>query len=167
MADRIIRQRGARRRTHWATNQASAIAVASTTAVLLETLSALHEGETVVRTRGVLDVFLQTAAAVGDGFSGALGFGVVTAAAAAAGVASIPTPMTEAAWDGWFLHQFFNVHRGLDGNADGSAQKSFLLDSKAMRKVTEDDRVVVVAEFVETGIATMSLFESTRILSMT
>ena len=165
MANRVaVRARGARRRTHW-TAAAGAVSLTATNNALLTSLPTGHEGETIVRIRGHAHAFLLTAAAVGDGFSGAFGVALVTAAAAAAGIASVPTPIAEAAWDGWMLHQFFDVRSGLvDTGAPGS--QSMILDSKAMRKANEDESLVFIVEVVEDGTATMDFLFRARILSM-
>jgi len=111
-------------------------------------------------------VSLTTATSVGDGFFGAIGVGVVTAAAAAAGVASIPTPLTEAGWDGWMLHRYFALEAALGAGSDGEFV-NLQLDSKAMRKLTEDDSLAMVAEVAENGTATATLQARIRVLSMT
>ncbi len=53
------------------------------------------EGSTMIRIRGLLNYFLLAGAAAGDGFQGAFGIGIATTAAVAAGIASVPTPITE------------------------------------------------------------------------
>ena len=153
-----------RRQTHWA-EMAGATTLSATTATLLAVSQAGHEGETVARLRGLCAVTLETGASVDDGFFGAIGFAIVTSAAAAAGVASIPTPITEAGWDGWFLHRYFDVRTGTSA-ADGSGFARLELDSKAMRKVNEDEAIVMVSEVIEDGTAVAVLTCRARILSM-
>jgi len=58
--------------------------------------------ETIVRTRGTMSVITDQAAA-GEDQIGALGMIRVTDRAIAAGIASIPGPMTDGDDDGWFL----------------------------------------------------------------
>ena len=82
--------------------------------------------------------FLTAATSIADGFHGAFGVGLVTSAAAAAGVGSIPTPVTEQGWDGWILHQYFHVHRGAAAFGDNAGVARFILDSKAMRKASTE-----------------------------
>ena len=164
----VVRGRGTRRKTHW-TEASGAISLSAAGATLLFTTQAGHEGETVARVRGLLHAELDTANSVADGFFGAFGMAIVTSAAAAAGVASIPTPLTEAGWDGWFLHRYFSVIRGgagVAGTAEGAGSHRLELDSKAMRKANEDEAIVGVLEVTETGIATMSAQVRVRILSM-
>ena len=166
MANRsVVRgSRAARRRTHWTASN-TAVTLTATGSTLLITSQTGHEGETLARVRGLLSVVLESAAGIGDGFFGALGMAIVTSAAAAAGVASIPTPLTEQGWDGWLLHRYFAVHRGLaDGGASPHLQLE--LDSKAMRKTSEDEALVSVLEVAETGTAQCSVFLGQRVLSM-
>ena len=75
----------------------------------------------------------------------AVGIAVVSTEAAAVGITAIPTPNTEAASSLWFVHQYAfadssdlasNVRRG----------ETWLMDSKAMRKVELGQDMVVVIE---------------------
>ena len=123
------------------------IAVASTAKVLLSSFSfTLGLAGTVLRSRGIISVFPQSGAAdlVIDG---AFGMGVVSITALATGITAIPGPFTDDSWPGWFVHQYFsNV---LDVTTDVGRlllQKSYEIDSKAMRKVRNDEAVVLVAE---------------------
>ncbi len=163
------RHRGSRarqRRTHWVSGQ-GATTVSASGSTLLFTQPGPHDGETIVRIRGICTGVATIIASIGDGFSGAFGMGIVSAAAATAGVASIPTPVTEAAWDGWMWHQFFFMTNGKVGAANGSSWFDKEINSKAMRKLTSDDALVAVVEVTETGDATAELGLLTRILAMT
>ncbi len=162
MADRF--RRGPKRRTHW-TELAGASNIVSSGSTLLASQAAGHEGETLVRTRGLFMATLLTASAAGDGFFGAIGIAKVTTAAATAGVGSMPTPITEAGWDGWLLHRYFGVAQALV-NQGGGAIHRLELDSKAMRKVNDDESIVMIAEFIETGTASVDVTGRVRILSM-
>ncbi len=164
MANRSNSPRAPRRRTHWSELASTTFDISAGGAVLMGSSIVRHEGETLVRTRGIISVTLLTAASVGDGFIGAFGMVLVTTAAATAGVGSIPTPFTEAAWDGWFVHRYFDVRSGLA--ADGSGQVRLEIDSKAMRKANEDESIVLVSETVETGTATAKFTGRIRLLSM-
>ena len=167
MARRIVTRgvRGVRRRTHWSASLVTPVSVSTSGSLLLFTSPVGHEGETLIRVRGLLSVALQTASAVADGYVGSFGMAIVTTAAATAGVASIPTPSTEAAWDGWLLHRFFDCRRTLGAGSPGEFSR-LELDSKAMRKANEDESLVGVIEFTETGTATMLIVASIRFLSM-
>ena len=108
---------------------------------------------------------LITASAAADGFFGAIGYGITTLAAVTAGVASVPTPLTEGDWDGWLHHQFFDCHLGLAGSADGAGYQRVEIDSKAMRKIPDADYIpFAVVEFVEAGTASLEFNLGTRML---
>jgi len=123
---------------------------------------------TIVRIRGLVTFTLQAASGIGDGFQGALGFGVMTTAAFTAGVASIPTPVTEAEWDGWMFHQFFDVRAVTATIADGSNAVGNVfrmpIDTKAMRIIGDSQTLVPVIEVVESGTASMEMQGETRLL---
>ncbi len=83
---------------------------------------------------------------------GAFGLCVVSQEAAAAGAASIPGPFTEAESDLWFVHQYLYSSM-VFGDATGfrKLDQQYEIDSKAMRKVTEEE---VVAIMIENGTTT-------------
>jgi len=155
----------ARRRTHWSEGSGAEAARGATGSIILFSLPSGHEGETVVRVRGLLALVLTTATGVGDGYFGAFGMAIVTTAAATAGVGSIPTPLTEAGWDGWLLHRYFDVAKSVGDGGPGEYAR-LELDSKAMRKVNEDESIVGVAEYAENGTAVIDTQVRCRILSM-
>ena len=79
---------------------------------------------------------------------GALGVAVVTESARAAGVGSLPSPLTDEAADSWFSFTYF-----LAGSVFGSAVglnadmwHHFPFDSKAMRKLDNESAIVFVLE---------------------
>jgi len=95
---------------------------------------------TVVRMRfAVLAKSDQTAAV--ERAAGAIGLAVVSDQATAIGVSAIPTPITDAGSQLWFMHQmlFSNLDAG-----DGTSL--YTIDSKAMRKVEVGEDIVAVAE---------------------
>jgi len=123
--------------------------------------------ETIVRTRGFIEFILTAVTTPGGGFSGAVGLGKVTIEAANAGVVSIPSPVTDADWDGWFWHSFFQIHSITGTIADGANAAAVSLripiDSKAMRKFTDQDAVVGIIETVrEIGVVTMLVSAEVR-----
>jgi len=160
----VSRGRGVRRRTHWVEALGAVADLTATGSTLLFTSAVGHEGETIVRVRGLFTAVLEVAG-VGDGFFGAFGMAIVTTAAATAGVASIPTPLTEGGWDGWLLHRYFDVARSVQAGGPGEYTR-LELDSKAMRKANEDESLVGVLEIAENGVAQMSAQVRVRILSM-
>ena len=131
----------------------------STAIIAASGASVLADGTTLVRTRGRLQIFLLSGTTAGDGFSGAFGIAVVTLAAFNAGVASIPTPITEQSWDGWLFWQAVQIHTAgaLNGGVSTDidqlggqiSAQTFEIDSKAMRKLRIDDVIVGVMELTE------------------
>jgi len=162
MANRTF-TRGARRRTHWTELRAVPADFSATGSTLIASAAAGHEGETIVRTRGLVSAVLTAASSSGDGFFGAFGMAIVTVAAATIGITAIPTPLAEAGWDGWFVHRYFDCRSGLASGSDRLVNLE--LDSKAMRKANEDEQIVMVLEVIESGTAVMRLGAAVRILS--
>ncbi len=125
------------------------IAVAGNTKVLIATfvLSNPNIDETILRTVGLLAVKSDQTTADEEQI-GALGFIIVNDLAVAAGVASIPGPITDRGDDGWFVYvpiaQAFNFESGIGVNPNMSTQYPF--DSKAKRKIQEGSQVAVVVE---------------------
>ena len=123
---------------------------------------------TVVRIRGHLSALLTSYSAAGDGYHCAVGIGIASAAAFDAGIASVPTPLTEAAWDGWMYHSFFDVHGALAagasavGVANGGAELD--IDTKAMRKILDEMTLYAALEVVELGTAVMEVWTDSRLL---
>jgi len=129
-------------------------AVPAGTKVLIATLALTNSGigETVRRTRGMLSV-VSDQSSVMEQQNGALGMIVVSDLAVAAGVASIPGPVTDANDDGWFVWVPVSQMSGsaLGGNVTHSVQPSIQFDSKAMRKVVEGFTIAVVYESLSQG----------------
>ena len=100
---------------------------------------------TVVRTRGVVYAHSDQGAA-SENANAALGFMVVREQARAAGIASIPSPITEEFDDGFFVHEFFGAQLQVASAAGIQLWPVHRFDSKAQRKVTPDDAIVVTLE---------------------
>jgi hypothetical protein len=100
----------------------------------------------------------------GDGYQGAMGIGLASSAAFTAGIGSLPTPITEAAWDGWLWHRFFSVHGGVADGSTNAGSYQIEVDSKAMRKVSDEMTIFMAGEFTEIGTALMSVFFDSRML---
>jgi len=101
---------------------------------------------TVIRVRGELAHNPQAFSADLD-YAGAVGFAIVSTDAFAAGVASIPGPVSDPGWDGWFLWTGFSYHLEFsDATGVSPMSKYQTLDSKAMRKITANETLVVIAE---------------------
>ena len=107
---------------------------------------------TVVRTRFALFIDSDQSAAAEQQVAG-FGVAVVSEEAAAAGVASVPTPITEIPSDLWFVHRvLYSAQSASDaGGRGGNAGTDYIVDSKAMRKVSIGQDIVVVGEFSAVG----------------
>jgi len=168
-----FRGRGAaRRRTAWFEGPGSSSPSASISAdqVLLLGLglSINSDGLTLVRTRGIFEASLLTSNAAGGGYMGALGIGLINKDAFAVGVTTVLDPITDSDWDGWLYHRWFSVHTVSATIADGvnaqGAYERFEVDSKAMRKLKEEDVMFAVVQVVEDSTATMEIRFDSRIL---
>ena len=100
----------------------------------------------IVRTRGEVSAKVAAPGATAV-IVGAYGLAVVSDRAFTAGAGSIPGPFTDASWDGWFVWRSFSMNWEFD-DASGVrfSTKDQEVDSKAMRKVNDDETVVMIAE---------------------
>jgi len=173
--------RSQKRKTSWdigpeTTGNGGGQSVSSTIAQLAGVGSqVVADGPTLVRTRGEIVGYLSTATAKHDGFHGAFGIAVATSAAFTAGVASVPTPLSEEDWDGWLYHRYVAVHSAgpivdaavslqSDAVHNVGAAFRFEVDSKAMRKLTIGQTMYACIEMVITGTAVMRWFFNCRTL---
>ena len=163
--------RGPRRVTEWGAGPLDAGGSLSATGKTLwsSSVSLASGSGTIIRTRGAGRFLLKTAAAAGDGFLIAVGLGLFTSDALAAGVASLPGPQSDIDWDGWFWHQVAVVQSVTATIADGvnaaSATFQYEVDSKAMRKWDQGAMILAgVIEVTELGTASMEHNADTRIL---
>jgi len=138
----------------------------STIQFLGSAVTPFEDGNTIVRLRGRFSWFQTLATSVGDGFQGAFGIGLATQAAVVAGTGSVPTPITEQAWDGWLYWTPLSVHGAVvSSTALGEETKQDIeVDTKAMRKWREEDALYAMLEIVEVGTATATAFFDSRIL---
>ena len=168
MARRAVRtfRRGARRGTDWS---ASAVAtgfggLAASTAAISQGFVPTVGGETLIRTRGLFS-WRSDQLASSEGLVGAVGIAVVTEQAFTVGITAVPHPHTDAAWGGWLWHSYFasqiDVSSAVGFTQDGAHQ--LVVDSKAMRKVDEDERLVLVVE--NSAAVGMQFFWAVRLLS--
>ena len=143
--------RGQRQPTTWArlVQATDYQVVAAGTKVLLVTAVLSNPGisETIRRTRGLVSICSDQSVALEVQF-GALGAMVVSDLAVAAGVASIPGPVTDANDDGWFVWQPVQQLQMGDVGGALSASRSvqYEFDSKAMRRVQEGFAMAFVFE---------------------
>jgi len=99
-------------------------------------------GETVRRTRGHLSVGTDQAAAIEEQI-GALGAGVFSDTAIAAGITALPDPITNIGDEFWFVYQPF-IRKGMDSSAAAPTFTEYMIDSKAMRKVPPGYSVAII-----------------------
>jgi len=161
--------RGRRRRTEWfgGVGGTALSTVSVSGSILLGSGIITDQGEeTLVRVRGLLDMFLSSSTSPGDGFFGAVGIGLVSTAAFVGGITTVPTPITEENWDGWLWHNYYSCHESsADEAGSGSSHYRVQIDSKAMRKVEGAMTLYAAIESVEIGTAVMDVFLDTRFLS--
>ncbi len=120
--------------------------LAAATSSIDQSLTPADQPETVIRTRGLLTIETDQEGADEQPF-GAIGFIVVSAEALAAGAASIPAPYSNSGDDGFFVHQFFAAPVTFStGTGLARLAVDYTFDSKAMRKLSPDDRVVMMIE---------------------
>ena len=163
--------RGNRRLTDWAAGPFSAPQDLSAAGPSLwdTAQSPLIPGLTVVRVRGEFTIVLNAITTVGDGFNNfAVGIGVASLAAFTAGVASLPTPLTEIEWPGWLWHSSHGELQGMSITESGQSPLEALrgvIDSKAMRKLRTDEVIFGAIEMgTEVGTAVASFSARTRML---
>ncbi len=155
----VGRSGGLKRATLWISSSipTTTTSLAAATAILHQSFSSAQldavaqAGGTIVRTRGTFWVATDQVVASEDAV-GALGMMVVRDAARAAGVASLPTPTTEAEDDAFFVHQWWQSGMNFIQNdatgfqVTGNLWKQYDFDSKAQRKFTPEDAIVVTVE---------------------
>ena len=168
-----------RRRTGWSLGPGDVGAgsfTSSSSQVLGLGAAAQGDGLTVARIRGEFMAYLHAAAAINDGYVGAVGIGLTTQSAFAIGITAVPTPITDLDWDGWLWHSFFALKSGgviaaavagdqLQVN-DTAAAVRLPVDTKAMRKITSEGLIYAAAEVTESGTASMRIHFNSRMLSM-
>ena len=156
-----------RRATDWGFGpDADSVVVTSSTKTLWTTALTIGAPYTLIRLRGHFELILTVSSAIGAGFAGAIGMTLVSNDAFAAGAGSIPGPVTDSNWDGWFYHQFFNLHATTATVADAVNNMVVRkeIDSKAMRKWTPDQTLVAMIGATQTGNASMTLHADSRVL---
>jgi len=159
MARRFTRGRvaaGSRRLTSWFTIPPASVTMTSTGGSLISSLNAAGLARrpfTIIRTH--LTVHMASDQIIADEIQAmAVGMCVVSDQATAIGVTAVPTPDTDRASDLWYLHQDlmsdFSFATGVGFDAQGGSVVH--IDSKAMRKVNDDQDVLLVAE-LSSGIS--------------
>ena len=159
-----------RRKTAWGVGPQAADLAISASGKFIWTIAVALQNEpaaTLVRIRGLMSLTQLTTSAAGEGFFGALGIGIAADTAVAAGTASLPGPLSEQNWPGWMFHQFFDIRSITATIADGvnsPLHQSMVIDTKAMRKMGQDENLFAIVEVVESGTATLEIHGDTRVL---
>jgi len=110
---------------------------------------------TVLRTHDEFFLQLKQIGGIGlaDSWTFAIGLGIVTNEAGAAG--SVPNPAESsggADWDGWFVHQ--QLTWNTDTVGDFIEPRKIVIDSKAMRKVQDGSGIVIAVGLQATNSGT-------------
>jgi len=164
------RQVRSRRKTSWEAGVGGTVLTTLTAlgsafmgAAVTPTIGAL----TIVRMRGLFDIYMQgPGASDGDGMFGAVGIGLATTAAVTAGIASVPTPLTELGDENWLWHSFWSVHNEDTTFGHGAAAHQRIeIDSKAMRKFEDGMSIYAAIEVgAEDGTAIIDARLDSRVL---
>ncbi len=166
MANRIRRLptvRGTKRGTFWISLALDGTQTAAGNAITLHTLltnaqmfSAELIDQTIIRTRGVLSVRTDQLAQSEGGIL-AVGIKLQNERARATGVNAVSAPFTLPD-QGWFVYEMLTWN-SIFGTAVG-LHKGYerVVDSKAMRKVTGSDSLVLVTENLSTSFACVYTF---------
>ena len=153
------------RKSTWNRGPNGVIQRTATGSVIFATGSqAAEAGLTIIRTHGELLVGLSAATSAVDGYDGAFGICIVSENAFNVGIASIPTPITDIAWDGWFVYQSFSSKLYGPDLGRAAIVARYQVDSKAMRKIKVTDVMVAVVEATEVGSSTLNMSLETRVL---
>ncbi len=154
MARRFVAaRRGPKRQMDWSLGLASSafVNVPANSKVLLGStaIGALDAQTpfTIVRTRGTYSTRSDQSAATEDVIGG-IGLAIVNDVSAAAGIGSIPGPLSDLLWNGWYWIDYFRQTFQFESavGIDAKMSTSHVIDSKAMRKVTGDSVLVLVGE---------------------
>ncbi len=158
--------RGSKRHSSWTGSipLTAFTALAASSVALTQVFTPFDGGETAVRTRGLFG-WQSDQRAVAEDQMGAVGIGVVTEQAATLGVTAVPAPDTDSGWSGWLWHSYFAS--GFEIATAVGFEPDMLhriqIDSKAMRKVGDNERLVVVVQ--NSSTVGIQIFDSIRILS--
>ncbi len=152
----------------WSTvmnGQIVALDLAEGTVAVGDIAGVFQGASTLLRTRGGLLIELDAAGA-GERALVAVGIIIAGDRAIAAGVASLPSPVGQGE-DDWLWHSYLTV----TSNEEAAATTDYLtqrleIDSKAMRKVRDDEGIVFMAEVAESADmgGSVNLMYGTRIL---
>ena len=167
-----------RRKTSWGAGPRTVFGgqtLNSSAKVLANTGFAFSVTGTLVRIRGELLWFSRSATAPNDGLVGAFGIGFVTDQAFAIGATAIPGPHTQPEWEGWIWHRYVHCFAGgrivvaavseqTDAVQPTAGSLRIEIDSKAMRKFSENMTMVLMSEMTLNGTMATTWHAQTRIL---
>ena len=108
---------------------------------------------------------MSAAAAAGNAFIGAVGIGIVSNQAFAIGATAVPMPIDEEDSETWLWHHYVNlVAPSTTDFAPGAVNQRIEIDSKAMRKVEQNETIYMAVQGVETGTIVAEVVANTRML---
>ena len=153
----VLRRGVQRRETLWIGASVGFTTMGLAQAVLVASLNAAAlalRPFTIVRTRGYFNVRSDQISAL-ENFTAAFGAAVVSDQSVAIGVTAVPTPTTDSGSDLFFVYE--SVSGTVVNSASGMPlMTERIIDSKAMRKVNDDQDVIFVVENpLATGVVTV------------
>ncbi len=152
MARNRFQHRGPKRLTAWAFAAPINATLAAAGGTLMFSLNAAALAVrpfTIVRSHWAWMLQSDQSAGLEDQV-GAFGVAVVSDQAEAVGITALPTPITDLGSDLFFVHQMMMARQSNLTDRTFPAVTGFT-DSKAMRKVNDDQDMVVTAEFSAAG----------------
>ncbi len=159
----------ARRKTTWEGAVVSTVlttGVSTASSIVSEAIMEGHPNPTIVRIRGELLIHVGAVGTTPSESITTLGLKLVTASAFAAGIASIETPGTEIGgdWIWWDVRATRSIITGIADGDEGPVSR-IPIDSKAMRKVTVNKLLVLVAQNTAlTSTQTVTIAGAIRVL---
>ena len=167
----FVRGSAPRRVNKWALGPGSelvtSIATSANTIIGSGVVLATESQVTIVRLRGDLLLYISGIGAALDGYNWAFGIGITNAEAfSVGGAASLPDPHDDSEWDGWFYHKYGTCYSP-ESTLNSGGGPSFMrveVDSKAMRKWSENYTVFAVLSTTEVGSAIMKVQFNSRML---
>jgi len=157
-----------RRKTSWNSGpgQSAVTTVSASGIQTFDSSPEFEDGETLIRIRGSLSCYLTTVVTADDGYHFAFGMALFTEQALVAGITALQRPISDAGWEGWIYHRFFDVHgpKSAEVLSQASIINNFEIDSKAMRKTGSGMFLVAIMELVEVGASVAQFNFQSRIL---
>ena len=152
----------------WSTivhGQIASMDIAENVTAVGDVAGAVVAASTILRTRGIVFAQLDSTA-VDERVTIAVGVIIAGERAVTAGVASLPGPLNQGA-DDWIWHGYLTVSSGAEAAInDNSLFDRLEIDSKAMRKVKEDETFVFMAQIADSldQGGSVDLMYATRVL---